>query len=142
MVGRSGDFLFVPFQCDICCFRNLKHRSPIGGSQADDRLLAYIRRATLDAFWSRAPGTVAGSITGIRKILRYSNEFKINPPLEPLGPWPVEDTQGLSIAISILKASQEEGKNVSSYSQFDYIRKIRSAYGNHCEATRTAALNT
>ena len=142
MTGRSGDFLFVPFQCDICSFRNIKQRSPKKGSQADDRLLAYVCRATLDAFWSRAPGTVAGSVTGIRKMLRYSNDFKINPPFEPLGPWPVQDTQGLTIAIAILRASQEEGKNSSSYSQFDSIRKIRSAYGNHYEASKTAALNT
>lgn len=64
------------------------------------------------------------------------------PPLEALGPWPVEDSFGMRIAISIVLASQGSGKNVASYTQYDSIRKIGSAYGNHYEATTKSALNT
>lgn len=140
--ARTGDFLFVPFQCDLCSFRNLTKRSSEPGSQADVRLLVYIRRATLDAFWSRATGTISRSMTGMRKMLRYCNELRIPPPFEQLGPLPVEDIQELTLAITILKASQEQGKNSSNYTQYDSIRKIRSAYGNHYEASKSASTST
>ena len=51
--GIDGAHLMHPFQCDICWFRNLKLRSPIKGDSADDKLLAFIRRANLDMIWSR-----------------------------------------------------------------------------------------
>ena len=54
-------------------------------------LMGYIRRANLDALWSRATGTITGSVAGLRKIIKTAKEFDMLPPLEPLGPWPVED---------------------------------------------------
>ena len=32
MVGRDGDMLMSPFQCDLCWFVNLKRRLPLRGS--------------------------------------------------------------------------------------------------------------
>ena len=140
--ARSGDFIFTPFQCDICSFRNIQKRSPSSSSQADQRLMAYIRRANLDAFWSRTSGTVSGSLVSIRNILKTSDTLNMPPPLEDLGPWPTEDVQGLRLAITILQASQEGERNSTEYTQYDSIRKISSAFGNHYEATRLAATNT
>ena len=136
--ARPGDFILSPFQCDVCSFRNIKSRSPVSTSVSDTRLLAYIRRANLDVFWSRSPGTVTSSVAGIRKIINYSNELNMPPPLEPLGPWPVEDKQGLRLAICTLKASQEAGKNDPKYTQYDTVRKIGSSFGNHYEASITS----
>ena len=140
--ARSGDFIFTPFQCDVCSFRNIQSRSPLPSSQADQRLLAYIRRANLDAIWSRTPGTISGSLVGIRKILKTAELLNMPSPLEDLGPWPVEDIHGLRLAIAILQASQEGGKNSKEYTQYDSIRKISSAFGNHYEASKSAAINT
>lgn len=142
MTARSGDGLFTPFQCDSCVFKNIKRRAPKACSQADMNLMGYIRRANLDALWSRATGTITGSVAGLRKIIKTAKEFDMLPPLEPLGPWPVEDIQGMRLAITILKASQAPGRNDPTYTQFDSIRKISSSFGNHYEASLKAANST
>lgn len=71
MHARRGDNLITPFQCDLCWFRNLQKRAPNPKSQSDSLLLAYIRRVNLDAFWSRSPKTVSGSLTGLKKNLSH-----------------------------------------------------------------------
>lgn len=122
LTARTGDAFFTPFQSDYCVFKNIKKRAPMSSSQADTRLMTYIRRANLGAFWNRALGTVSGSVTGLRKIIRAAKEFNMPPPLEALGPWPVEDVQGMRLAIFILRSSQEAGRNNPSCTQYDSIR--------------------
>ena len=107
MTVRRGDNLITPFQCDLCWFRNLQKRSPKPNSKSDSLLLAYIRRANLDALWSRSPKTVSGSITGLKKIIATSRDLNFEPPLESLGPWLVGDEWGFRLAITILQASQQ-----------------------------------
>ena len=51
--GRSGYHLLTHFQCDNFHFRNIQRREPDSMSVKDERLLIKIRRAALDAFWSR-----------------------------------------------------------------------------------------
>jgi hypothetical protein len=58
LVGRDGDHLLIPFECDLCIFRKLRHHDPLITSEQDKLLLACIRRISLDAFWSRASSTV------------------------------------------------------------------------------------
>jgi len=53
LVARKGDHLTCPFQCDLCHFRNIQKRNPIHNKVEDMRLLRCIRRANLDAMWSR-----------------------------------------------------------------------------------------
>ena len=142
LFGRTGDFIFTPFQCDLCSFRNITKISPLSSSIVDTRLLAYIRRANLDALWSRTPGTVSGSLIEMRKVLKYCEELNIPPPFEPLGPWPIADDQGLRLAISFLRASQEGGKTSQRYTQYDTIRKMVSSFGNHYEAAQKSSTNT
>lgn len=142
LVARMGDHIFTPFQCDLCWFRNLKQRSPNSVSVADTRFLAYIRRASLDALWSRSPDTVSSSLSGIRKIIRLSDSLDFQPSLKPIGPWTVRDDWGFGLAIIILKASQEPGRTNKEYTQFDSIRKIASSFSNHFEASTQAASDT
>ena len=47
--GRGGDHLMAPFQCEPCHFQNIYGRDPV--TEEDMKLLVYIRRASLDAFW-------------------------------------------------------------------------------------------
>ena len=54
MSARNGDHLMIPFKCELCHYRNLKKMDPVGDKE-DVTLLRAIRRANLDAFWSREP---------------------------------------------------------------------------------------
>ena len=69
-VGRAGDHLMgIPFKCDLCHFRNLNGRNPCDHSAKDRYTLVLIRRAMLDACWSRERSTVTGNLS--RLILDY-----------------------------------------------------------------------
>jgi hypothetical protein len=120
--------LTSPFQCDYCWFVNLTKRQARDIFDADARLLAYIRRVNLDIFWSKEPGTVGNTLRALEKGKKMSEEFGLPPVALTVGPWPVADTCGFQIAIEILRSSQLPGKNDTSYTQFDSIRKLRSAY--------------
>ena len=133
--ARNGDCLAAPFQCEYCWTVNIMGREVKAGSLGDQRLCSYIRRVNLDIFWSREPGTVGGTLSNVRKGRRLSEELGMKPVPMPLGPWPVKDTQGMQIAIEMLRASQGQGKNDESYVQFDSIRKLRGSYSNAYEAT-------
>jgi hypothetical protein len=52
-VGRNGDSLMTPFQCDMCHLRNMTGRDPSMVSADDRNTLRFVRRATLDALWLR-----------------------------------------------------------------------------------------
>ena len=41
-VGRTGDSMICPFQCDRCQFLNITKRLPIQGNHSDDLLLLCI----------------------------------------------------------------------------------------------------
>ena len=70
--ARNGNNFIVPFQCDLCHFRNIQGRNPGIQPQQDKTLLIGIRRAILDSFWSRATSTVKNNASGV-KVLQYSN---------------------------------------------------------------------
>jgi hypothetical protein len=74
MEGRNGDNLVCPFQCDLCHFRNIKKRDPFASGLKDLSLLCGIRRANLDAFWTRRPGTVKINLTLMLKIVKVQEE--------------------------------------------------------------------
>ena len=127
MEARDGDMMLAPFQCDHCWFINLNGRPDLDNSRSDARLLGYIRRVNLDIMWSREPGTVKNNMYQYNKIRRLSKDLNIEPWTPVLGPWPVEDNMGFRLAITMLRASQEQGRNSKKYVQFETIRKIRSA---------------
>ncbi len=51
LVGRDGDNLLTPFQCDYCHFANLMGREPIADLAPNVQLLKCVCRVNLDAFW-------------------------------------------------------------------------------------------
>jgi hypothetical protein len=59
LVGRDGDHLMNPFQCELCHFRNIQGRNPNPHSKADQDFLEHFRRVSLDVFWSREESTGA-----------------------------------------------------------------------------------
>jgi hypothetical protein len=69
--GRNGDHLMaVPFECDLCHYRNLRKRDPVLTDPRDVYLLTAIRRANLDAFWARAANTVKDNFSW------YAQDYK------------------------------------------------------------------
>mmetsp|Transcript_5370 Transcript_5370/g.7910 ORF Transcript_5370/g.7910 Transcript_5370/m.7910 type:complete len:228 (+) Transcript_5370:2750-3433(+) len=90
IVGRNGDHLVTPFQCDLCHFRNLMQRDPIEDLPSDVRLLKFIRRANLDAMWASEPKTVASTLSEARRGLSIAHSFGFRSSLfAPLGPFHV-----------------------------------------------------
>jgi hypothetical protein len=137
-VGRDGDHLLVPFECDLCIFRKLKSRNPIPGDQQDLLMLACVRRANLDAFWSRAKSTALTNRDKVAFGIKLSATMGLLGPYEADGPLPEEDHCGYEVAFEMLLHSRRPGSYSDTYTQFDTIRKLRSAFSNHCRASAKA----
>ena len=131
--ARSGDSTFCPFQCDFCWFVNLKKEMPNKVRLSHVRLLGYIRRANLDAMWSRESATVLASLSGLKKQKRIAIDLDLPMPGTGRGPWEMVDHWGMQTAISILRQSQEPGRNKAAYQQFDSVRRLRTAVFNEAQ---------
>jgi len=143
-VGRNGDHLITPFQCDWCLFRALTGRIPGASSRHDDYLLCLLRRANLDSLWGRETTTVAANRRNLNQLIRiWSEHIGVEPQLPSLGPFPVKDVFGVTAAVAMLAKSAEPGK-YKNYTQFKSIRKLRSAYSNlfHASAEGSVAMST
>ena len=141
MIGRNGDFLVYPFQCDYCWFRNLEKRHYNANSYLDNLILGYIRRVNLDGMWARSPSTVASTKSGLCKLIRAWKEIGATIELPPLGPWPIDDKVGFRLAMGQLRISQREGKNQRTHLQYDTIRKLRSSYSHVHEVSANSVLS-
>jgi hypothetical protein len=60
--ARAGDHLMTPFQSDQCHFSNIYKRDPVTRNLQDEEAIEFIRRAVIDAFWSRDPSTVKSNL--------------------------------------------------------------------------------
>jgi len=141
MVGRNGDFLVFPFQCDYCWFRNMEGRDYKEDSYLDNLILSYIRRVNLDGMWARSPSTVASAKSGLCKLIKSWKEIGVTVDLPQLGPWPLDDRVGFRLAMGQLRLSQNPGKNHKSHLQYDTIRKLRSSYSHIHEVSATSVLS-
>ena len=129
----------VQFECDSCIYRKLKKgRNPGVNESSDALLLACIRRANLDAFWSRAESTVTSHARLINEGVELAELVGIDPPFVPMGPLPSNDHCGYGVAVLILMKSQKQGKYHTSHQQWETIRKFRTAYGNQVRAGAAA----
>lgn len=135
VMGRDGDNLITPFQCDLCHFRNLMRRDPIKNLAQDVRLTKLIRRANLDALWSREPTTVSGNLLVARQGVNMATALGFQDQLfRPMGPFPLEDSFGMAAAIVMLQQSLKPGKYAKTV-QFGTARKFRSCFSNIYQAT-------
>ena len=135
--ARLGDNFCVPFQCDVCHFRNVFNRDPIVGLVEDQVSLIAIRRAILDTFWGRATATVKNNFRELKKFSqiceqRFGRSYTYLPDM---GPFPLKDDWGMGVAMGLLERSLDKGKN-SDTIQFSTTRKIRSAYSNCWNSSR------
>jgi hypothetical protein len=126
----------VPFECDLCVFRELYSREPGAASSVDMKASSLIRRMILDAFWSRATSIVEANAKMIQKGCKLSVSLGLDQPYLDLGPLPAGDHCGYGVALQMLLASHEPGKYSSLYKQFDTIRHFKSAFGNQLRGSR------
>jgi hypothetical protein len=120
----------TPFQCDQCHFVNLLSHMHIAKLASDVCLLKCIRRANLDAFWSREPTTVKQNMDEVKCSLYIASNFGFAHSLfHPMGPFSPEDTVGIGVAVVMLQRSLDKRKSNKTI-QFETIRKIRAAASN------------
>ncbi len=143
-VGRNGDHLITPFQCDWCLFRLLTGRFPLAASRHDDQLLCLLRRANLDSLWGRETTTVEANRRNLNQLIRlWSDHIGVEPQLPRLGPFPTQDVFGVTAAVAMLAKSLEPGR-YKNHTQFETMRKLRSAYSNlfHASASGSVSMMT
>ena len=124
----------VPFQCDLCHFRNIMKRDPLADKLEDQSILEYIRRATLDSFWSRETSTVQNNLRLLIRAEKSNDELGMPPLVGSIGPFPVEDSCGMQSAIMILVRSLDKGV-YERFVQWETFRKTRSALSNVFQAS-------
>jgi hypothetical protein len=137
-VGRNGDHLLTPFECDGCIYKKLRGVAPEHDPQRNELLEACIRQANLDAFWSRATSTVRANRDKTKLALELSEELGLEGPYEHTCYLPAHDHCGYQVAVQMLLASKIPGKHSDEYSQYDTIRKIRTSYSNFARSSAQA----
>ncbi|KAL7556653.1 hypothetical protein ACA910_017592 [Epithemia clementina (nom. ined.)] len=134
--SRPGNFLMCSFQCDCCAFYNVKMRYPSETSTKDQLLLNCIRRANLDAFWSRERSTVSKNRLEMAGFLRSADTLGIDWAVPERGPFPLGDTMGMGMgtACAMLVKTLQAGRNADCI-QFETAQKVRSTVLNLIHTT-------
>ena len=112
----------------------LKGMDPTG-VKADGILLRTIRRVNLDAFWSREPGTVSTTRRDSLKLAEIGMRLGLENLLPVMGPYPLEDSLVMGLAVGMLIRSLDKGRYQSTL-QFESVRKMRSAFSNMWHASK------
>ena len=105
-------------------------RNPDRLSHSDQLGLAHIRRANLDAFWSRATGTVNANRGTVNRSIKDAKPLGLEGPYFDPGPTPETDHAGYETALSLLSDTRKSGKYSDSHKQWQSSRKVRSAVSN------------
>ena len=137
--ARAGDHILVPFGCEKCVFLKLKGRYPLSVSREDRLLFETIRRANLDAFWSRERSTVGNTVRNARKLCKMSEEVGLGGPFTSWGPMPRWDYCGYEVAVGMLLASRKAGRHSKTHMQYQSIRHLGSCYSNFFRASSVNA---
>jgi hypothetical protein len=133
-MGRNGDHLMCPYQCDLCHFRNIQKRDPLFENRKDRLLLQCIQRALLDAFWAREPSTVCACLRGAKRLEEIGDSLGIRAVSPPMGPYSQEDTFGMALVVCILIRSLDPGLT-EEFVQFSTACNLRSVYSNTFHAS-------
>jgi hypothetical protein len=134
LAARDGDHLFCPFECDECSFHRLCGK-PSGPEDAT--MMAYIRRANLDAFWARRPGTISGLRMLFREQVGVGETFGF-AMFPPMGPFMHDYQSGVGPAIGVLARSQQPGRDEEKL-KFSSTRKARTVHTNVFAASARGA---
>jgi hypothetical protein len=124
-VGRAGDHLITPFQCELCHFRNIYSRDPSSCVATDQETLKLLRQASLDAFWSRATTMVQGNLTEGKQGRRFAAQMGLPCLIPEMGPLPLYNSMGMMGAAAVLDGSLDPGCT-EQYVQWDTFWGTRS----------------
>ncbi len=131
--GRNGDHLMgVPFECDLCSFRNVCGRDPVFRNYWDQFTLISIRQVQLDVIWARESHRVATNwarAKGDYEMVMQQLSIMPGRLLPRLGLEEVRDRVGMSEALVILATSLRHGRN-SKHIQYDTMRKTQTWLNN------------
>ena len=84
----------------------MKGRDPTDGSDKDERLIIFIRRASLEAFLSRKPGAVRGNLTIMSRMqMMDSKDISLEDCFPPMRNYPLKDKVGMVLACVNLRIS-------------------------------------
>ena len=123
LTAVEGAHLCIPFQCEVCWFRNLEGRDPRRG-ESDDVYLACIRRANLDAMLGKSPLTIRAHRRETIGVLENSRLIGKTPAYHPRGPFPLGDPVGMSLAVDMLVKSLVAKGRIENHVQFATLRKL------------------
>ena len=130
MIARNGDNLITSFQCELCHFRNIKGRNPDGGNREDNAMMNYMRRANLDAFWSRETRTIRTNYLELKRGEEaMKRKFRLESATGPMGPFPLEDVLGMKAALVLLDRTLDVGRYEPRV-QHNTFRKAGTAQAN------------
>jgi hypothetical protein len=135
MCARNGDHLMsLPFECDLCHFRNVSKRDVDWDSAKDKYTLICIRAASLDAMWSRETGTLVGNFKRMKLDLKKAlPALSIGGLFPPMGNPELLDRVGMRMAIITLHSSLRPGKYADTL-QWDTMRQTPTWYAHAHEA--------
>ena len=140
MTARPGDHLLCPFECDTCQFLKIFNRAPKVNKDHDTRVMAFIRRACLDAFWAREPSTVSGHVRSVGELVLAGDDLDM-PILPAIGPWPSDYDHGMRGAVAILRKSLAIGWHEPTV-KFATLRKMRTTLSNLWKASAQGNVGT
>jgi len=134
----------VPFECDLCSFRNVCGRDPVFGNYRDQFTLTSIRRVQLDVMWARESHTVATNWARAKADYGMAmRQLSVLPErlLPRLGSEEVRDRVGMSEALVTIATSLRYGRN-SKHIQYDTMRKTRTWLNNAHDAGQEYSCET
>ena len=108
-VARPGNHICTAFQCPNCHSQNIRGKNLNPRLARDQAFEALVIRATLDAFWASATGTVSTHVTNVRFMKRYGDSLDLSP-MPVLGPFPLYHHSRMLQAILLLLCSTEKGR--------------------------------
>ncbi len=92
-------------------------RDPAHNLPQDICLQKLIRRANLDALWSREPLTVLGTLLAYKQGAQIATSLGFREKLfKPMGPFPLEDTFGMGEALVMLHNPCSQGNMIKPFS--------------------------
>jgi hypothetical protein len=123
------------FQCRRCHFRNINGRDPVHGDRRDALFEKCIRRASLDAFWSKEDLTVQGTRSSIKAAILKADMIGGDKIFPALGPLPLKDVDGLGAAALQLLKTLDPGIN-EPLVQHSTATKMTAALGALWEVSK------
>ena len=107
---------------------------PDQGGEKGERLIFSIRQASLDAFWSREPGTLRGDFTMLRNMGTMDREdLGLEDWFPSLGPYPLKDEVLVGEACVVLMMVLRKGRYVGNL-KWDITSKVPTDWANVYES--------